>query len=161
MPYDSRIHHRRSIRLPGYDYTTAGYYCITICTDRRELILDSPAISAAVEAAWHSLAERFPGIGLDEFVIMPNHVHGILGLPPRAGQQVSLGNVVRAFKSISAIAANRLLRRSGRPFWQRNYFERIIRSDRELLATREYIRNNPLNWILDSENPSAVAWRDA
>ncbi len=153
MPCDPRIHHRRSIRLPGFDYTTAGYYFITTCTDRGELILDRPAIRAAVEATWHSLAERFPGIGLDEFVIMPNHVHGILSLPPRAGQQVSLGNVVRAFKSISAIAANRLLGRSGRPFWQRNYFERIIRSDRELLATREYIRNNPLNWALDHENP--------
>ncbi len=81
---------------------------------------------------------------------MPNHVHGIVVLP---GRIAGLGNVMRAFKSISAIAANRLLVRSGRPFWQRNYFERIIRSDRELLATREYIRNNPLNWTVDPENP--------
>ena len=153
MPYESRIHHRRSIRLPGYDYTTAGYYFVTICTSHREVILDRPAIRAAIEAAWHSLAERFPGTILDEFIVMPNHVHGVLALPPHDDRRVGLGNVIRAFKSISAIAANRLLGRSRRPFWQRNYFERIIRSDRELLATREYIRNNPLNWTDDPENP--------
>ncbi len=153
MLYDPRVHHRQSIRLPGYDYTIAGHYFITICTDRRELVLDRPALHAAVEGAWHSLAQRFPGIAMDEFIIMPNHVHGILALPPLDSRRVGLSNVVRAFKSISAIAANRLLRRSRRPFWQRNYFERIIRSDRELLATREYIRNNPLNWTLDPENP--------
>ena len=84
---------------------------------------------------------------------MPNHVHGILALLPQDSRRVSLGNVVRVFKSTSAIAANRLLGRSERPFWQRNYFERIIRNDRELLATREYVRNNPLNWALDPENP--------
>ena len=154
MPYDPRIHRRRSIRLSGYDYTTAGYYFITICTGHRELVLDRPAIHAAVVGAWHSMAQRFPGIGLDEFIIMPNHVHGILILRPEVRRCVRLGNVVRTFKSLSAIAANRLLERSGRPFWQRNYFERIIRSDQELLATREYIRNNPLNWPPDPENPA-------
>jgi REP element-mobilizing transposase RayT len=99
---------------------------------------------------------------LDAFVVMPNHVHGIavfvgagLALPEENGAASSaptLGDVVRAFKSLSAIHVNRLLRRSG-PLWQRNYYEHVIRNERELDKIREYIATNPLRWALDRENP--------
>ncbi len=83
---------------------------------------------------------------------MPNHVHGIVILTADGGP--SLGQVVRAFKSISAIEANRLLGRAGEPFWQRNYYERVVRRERELESIREYIANNPARWDDDPENPA-------
>lgn len=154
MRYDPAIHHRRSIRLREYDYSAAGYYYVTICTQNRELAMASPDVCRVVEEAWRSLPRRFRGTGLDEYVVMPNHVHGIV-IIRFPEDSLTLGDIMRAFKSISAIAANRLLARSGRPFWQRNYYERVIRSERELNAVREYIRTNPLNWEVDPENPES------
>ena len=122
MAYDPDIHHRRSIRLPGYDYAAAGYYYVTICTHGREITMEHEQVRGFVSEAWQDLPGRFTGTDVDEFVVMPNHVHGIVVL--RATES-TLGDVIRAFKSISAIAANRVLGRAGRPFWQRGYFERI------------------------------------
>ena len=85
---------------------------------------------------------------------MPNHIHGIIFLQGAASSAPTLGRVVRAFKSISAIGANRLLNRAGQPFWQRNYFEHVVRDEDELHALRQYIRDNPLNWEVDPDNPS-------
>ncbi len=123
----------------------------------------------AAQAEWVQLPERFQFIELDEFVIMPNHLHGIIlvgaGLaPPDGGAQnrgaassaPTLGYILRAFKSISAIAVNRLLERSGRSLWQRNYYEHIVRNENELAHIREYIANNPAQWALDRENPDYV-----
>lgn len=160
MRYSPEIHHRRSIRLPGYDYASHGYYFATVCTAARELILNNDDCAAAVSQAWFELAVRFPGLDLDEFILMPNHVHGIVILAQRPGQTPILGNVMRAFKSTSAIAVNRVLGRSGRPVWQRDYYERIIRNERELLATREYIQANPANWNADPNNPALSPGRD-
>ena len=115
---------------------------------------------------------------------MPNHVHGIIfvhdiipvgaGLAPPGGVNLdkgaassaptqdgvsdgpTLGDILRAFKSISAVAVNRLLGRSDRPLWQRNYYEHIIRDENELARVREYIANNPAQWALDRENPNCV-----
>jgi len=78
MKYNPQIHHRRSIRLSGYGYSLAGWYFITICTHQRQPILSHPLIRNFVYNAWHDLPRRFPSICLDEFVIMPNHVHGII-----------------------------------------------------------------------------------
>jgi REP element-mobilizing transposase RayT len=133
----------------------AGYYFVTICTHERETVLDHHDVAGVIVDAWAGLPGRFTGVELDEFVVMPNHVHGIIII--RAAAKAKLGKVIRAFKSISAIQANRLLDRSDRPFWQRDYFERVIRSETELLAVRQYIRNNPLAWDVDPENPDAVA----
>jgi REP element-mobilizing transposase RayT len=114
------------------------------------------------------LPKRFPGIQLDDFIIMPNHVHFILWLPghddvgaglaPPQGQGTAsraptLGDVVCAFKSISAIAVNKQFERSGTPVWQRNYFERVVRNDQELNAIRQYVVLNPEMWNEDCENP--------
>ena len=136
---------------------------------------------SAVQAVWNELPRRFARLELDAFVVMPNHVHGIaafvgagLALPGdegvarkgaasstptrghaeygTAGGAPALGDVVRAFKSLSAIRVNRLLTRSG-PLWQRNYYEHVIRDEDELKRIREYIANNPMQWELDRENP--------
>ena len=175
MTFDPDKHHRRSLRLKGYDYSRAGAYFVTICTHGREClfgeIMDGEmrlnAAGQAAQAEWVRLPERFQSIELDEFVIMPNHLHGIIlvgaGLAPpdsgaasrgAASSAPTLGHILRAFKSISAIAVNRLLGRSGRSLWQRNYYEHIVRSENELARIREYIANNPAQWALDRENPN-------
>jgi len=94
---------------------------------------------------------------------MPNHVHGIImlmgaasGAPTdrAASGAPTLGRVVRAFKSVSAITANEALGRSGQPFWQRNYYEHVIRDEEELNVVRRYVRENPLRWSDDPDNPA-------
>jgi REP element-mobilizing transposase RayT len=172
--YNPQTHHRRSIRLPGHDYSQAGAYFITICTDNRELSLETEPVREAVRSAWYGLGARFPSVALDEFAIMPNHIHGIIILEGEAASAPTVlgaassaptvlgaasgaptvGKAIRAFKSLSAINANRVLGRSNRPFWQRNYYEHVIRDEEELNAIRQYIRDNPEKWLEDPENPS-------
>jgi len=178
---------RRPLRLRGFDYYREGAYFVTICTRNRECLFGDVAngkmclneAGRVVHTVWDGLSDRFPTIELVSFVVMPNHVHGILvvgaalappkrrkagaGLaPPRRGAASSapmrfasttLGNVLRASKSISAISVNRLLSRSGQPLWQRNYYEHVIRDEESLNRLREYIATNPLRWELDRENP--------
>ena len=190
--YDPDTHHRRSIRLQDYDYARAGAYFVTICVYQKECLLGAVvddgvmelnAAGKMVQSAWYALPERFPSIVLDEFVVMPNHVHGIVIIvgaqfiapdfpgraPMKSGRHgdrmgvmrgkgaasgtPTVGEILRAFKSISGVRANRLLSRSGQPFWQRNYYKRIIRSEAEGHAIREYIVNNPRQWAMDEENP--------
>jgi len=86
MKYNPEIHHRRSIRLKGYDYSQAGLYFITLCTqdssylfgkkENEKMILNDPGIM--IQKWWNELKNRFPNIELDEFVVMPNHFHGII-----------------------------------------------------------------------------------
>jgi REP element-mobilizing transposase RayT len=207
MPYDPNIHHRRSIRLPQYDYAQPGAYFVTICTQGREFVLDDPIVSGIITDVWHALPQRFPTIDLDEFVIMPNHSHLIVWIYPpgtdvdvradRAGASPAptgsnvgatlavapgvdrrtwtipkptavnlaptLGDVIGAFKSLvftvylDWIEANDPARRA--KFWQRNYYEHVIRSDTELYAIRRYIQENPFRWVLDSDNPQNLSRR--
>ena len=159
MKYDPQVRLRQSIRLAGFDYSQAGAYFVTVCTHNRKPSLEAESVREAVRSAWCGIGARFPGVALDEFVIMPNHVHGIIVVADATGggaasSAPTLGGVVRAFKSISGIQANRVLGRSSRPFWQRNYYEHIIRDEEELSAVRQYIRDNPLSWPDDPENPS-------
>ena len=146
---------------------------MTVCTYNRDLLLQVQEIQGVISSTWHTLPVRFPAVALDEFVIMPNHLHGIIilrgaassapadralggGAANRgaASSAPTLGQVVRAFKSASAIEANQVLNRSGQPFWQRNYYEHVIRNDHDLNRIREYIRDNPLKWSDDPDNPS-------
>jgi putative transposase len=124
---------------------------------------------------WETLPLRFPMVILDAFVVMPNHAHGILMIadtgmlsvgkkqgaassaPTNGGGErntPTLGKIMRSFKSISAIACNRVLERNGVPFWQRNYYERAIRNEDELNRFRQYIENNPIRWAEDHNNPT-------
>ncbi len=102
---------------------------------------------------WRELPSRFPAVELDHFVIMPNHVHGLLWIADAPEpRRESLGAIVGAFKSLAAREVNALLKRKG-SLWQRNYYERIVRNEAEVNAIRRYIDENPLRWALDAENP--------
>ncbi len=176
MPYDPKIHNHHSIRLEGYDYSQSGAYFVTICLEGKKNLLGHivsekialNCIGKCVQKEWENLPLRFPTVELDQFVIMPNHFHGILLVgavlaPPSssspakegaASSTPTLGKIIRAFKSLSAIQANKLLNTPGQPFWQRNYFEHIIRTEKELNQTRDYIADNPIKWETDEENPN-------
>ncbi len=164
MAYDPERHHRRSIRLKSYQYA-AGAYCVTICTHQRQMmfgqiydgVMAVNEMGSIAHDEWAAIPSRFPGIELDEFVVMPNHLHGILFIKsgvPQAGVDAgpSLGAVVGAFKSLSTRAISRHLEQEVCRVWQRNYFEQIIRSDSMLEALRQYILNNPCQWQGDPDN---------
>jgi putative transposase len=163
MGFDPDRHHRQSIRLSHFDYSRVGTYFVTACTQNRECLLGeviedgkvrlSPA-GRTVEWTWNDLPRYYPHVLLDAFVVMPNHVHGILvlkELEPRPRRQ-ALSEVVRAFKSFSARRINKRRSTPGLPVWQRNYYERVIRDEDEMAAVRRYIIENPLRWATDPEN---------
>jgi len=156
--------HRKRLRLRGCDYAFPGVYFVTICSAGRSPIFGSingknivlSAAGAIVRAEWRALPERFSRLVLDEFVIMPNHLHGVLAFVGDAGgasPSPTLSEVIGAFKSISTIKVNRLLRRHGAPLWQRSYYEHIVRAGDDLGKIQRYISENPLMWSLDPENP--------
>ncbi|MBN1978192.1 MAG: transposase [Anaerolineae bacterium] len=117
-----------------------------------------------VAEEWERTAQLRPYVWVDACVMMPNHVHGVVwivdgGVAQRRCAPTpinvlprSLGAIVRAFKSIVTKRINRIRDTPGAPVWQRNYYERVIRSERELNAIRRYIQNNPANWPSDTEN---------
>lgn len=145
---------RRSPRLAEYDYASAGAYLVTACTlERRclfgEIVVDemqSSSLGKLVASCWAQIPRHFPSVALDAFVIMPNHLHGILWLTG-AGHAPPLHGVVGAFKAAASRAAERHL-------WQRSFHDRVIRDDAELQRLRQYVIDNPLRWALDRENPA-------
>jgi len=180
MRYDSAIHHRHSIRLRDYDYSQAGAYFITICTQNREYLfgdivdgaMQMNAAGIMVLQTWNQLPQRFSNAALDIVAVMPNHLHGIIFLHRRGDPcdrplpsatkggtlPDSIGRLVQAFKSITTNQyIHGVKEQKWRPFsgrlWQRNYWERIIRDETELENTRAYIQNNPAQWELDELNP--------
>ena len=214
--------HRRSIRLDGYDYASAGAYFVTICAQDRACVfgdvvdgeMRANACGRIVLDVWAGLASRYANVELDAFVVMPNHVHGIIvledvarpdagGVDGDAGRGARrgaidcahsqgamdgggamnpegvmnhaptigeigaanrragaagvppLGEVVRAFKAISA----RLIRRDvmpGAAVWQRNYYEQIIRDEDSLNRVRAYVQANPARWLTDRDNQNPI-----
>ena len=183
MNYDPAKHHRRSIRLPGYDYTRSGYYFVTICCDRRQClfgdILDGVMqlnqFGEIVAQTYQWLSQRYPYLILDEWIIMPNHFHGIIVLDdkPRRGvsrnaptitnknrpinpelKRKSLGRLIGAFKTVSTKQINLIRNTPGMKVWQRNYYEHIIRNEKALNNIRQYIVNNPLSWHDDQLHPN-------
>ena len=177
MPYDPRHHHRHSIRLKGYDYSLSGAYFITICvhcglSELGEINGNDMFLSPygrIVAATWESLPDHYSYVELDAFTVMPNHVHGIIvltdvNIPPNVGAGLrpaptseagrhGVPEIVRAFKSFSARRINQTRGSQGQPFWQRNYYEHIIRNERAYFAIRDYILSNPANWGADKLNP--------
>ncbi len=161
MKFDPKIHHRRSIRLKGYDYSQAGAYYVTIVAWRREHVfgdivnaeMQLNKFGQIVQYAWYDLPKHYPHVELDTFCIMPNHVHAIIVLnDDPAVKRHPLSEVVRAFKSFSARRINSLRNSQGIPVWQRNYYEHIIRNHEDYLSKSNYIMDNPLNWENDDEN---------
>jgi REP element-mobilizing transposase RayT len=173
MPYNPNVHHRRSIRLPGYDYSQAGSYFMTIVAWQRECLFGAVTdgqvrLSRAgqlVEDVWKTLPARYPGIALDSFCVMPNHVHGILNItdaveavhePLRLRtdrRSMLLPKAIGYLKMNSAKQINLLLSRTGAPVWQRNYYEHVIRNDADLRQIREYLANNPARCEFDKLHP--------
>jgi REP element-mobilizing transposase RayT len=168
--YAPEKHQRRSIRLKGYDYSKAGAYFITICTHCKEClfgeIIDGAtklnAYGEIVEKCWCELPNHYENICLDEFVVMPNHIHGIIVITYNVGaihelplqrRNMLLPKIIGQFKMQSAKQINQLRHTHGQPVWQRNYYEHIIRNEDELNHIREYILNNPSKWEFDEENP--------
>jgi putative transposase len=159
------IHHRHSIRLKGYDYSQNGAYFVTLVSYGRESLfgeivkesMEVNSLGQIVLDVWDHLPEHYAYVHLDEFCIMPNHIHGIILLSDEdiAGEKhYPLPEIVRAFKTFSARSINSLRATSGQPIWQRNYYEHIIRDENELNRARAYIDANPLRWSQDEDNPA-------
>ncbi len=139
---------RRSLRLPKHNYRWTGTYFVTLRAAEPGPIFEIPELRAILMKEWEALPNRFPNAILDEFVIMPDHVHFIIRLQGNVENAPLLGRVIGAYKSLTTvawlhhIAANKM-ECSGR-FWQRDYFEHVIRDVQELEQKRHYIRNNPI-----------------
>lgn len=162
---------------------------MTICTQNREPILGDVVsgqmrlneAGKMVHQVWKELPSHYQGIGIDEFMVMPNHCHGILILNmenhdvgaglrarPESNQNIgqpqgvaptplSLPDIIHRFKSWTTTQYRHGVQQNGWPsfpgkLWQRNYYERIIRDENELFRMRQYIQENPLKWELDPEN---------
>ena len=184
---DERPDHR-SLRLAGYDYSTPGAYFVTICTENRDCLFGEVQDGRMVpnnaghmiQIVWDEMPAFYP-VDLDAFVVMPNHIHGIVvlsdvGAIPRGcplsrtrdpGQArgpaptLSLPDVVGRFKSLTTARYRQgVSELSWPPFakrlWQRNYYEHVIRDEVDLNRVREYVINNPAMWAEDENNPSNV-----
>ncbi len=167
--YNRDVHHRRSIRLKDYDYAHSGAYFVTICTHGKECLFGEVATDTMrlndygeiVTDCWMAIPSHFQSVELDEFIVMPNHVHGIVLIasnikgehPSGTMMPGSLMTIVRSFKAAATKGINELRQTPGVTVWQRNYYEHIIRSEAETSRIREYIAANPLKWSTDRENP--------
>lgn len=186
MEFEIKLPRRKNIRAKGYDYSQSGAYFVTICSRDKsfsfgEVIhnrVELNPIGEIVRNTWVNLPNRFARVVLDEFIVMPNHFHGILALvgaglappglkigtisPPGTNPNEkspksnkgsdSLSAVIGTFKSMSTIEVNRHLHHKGQPLWQRNYYEHIIRNGEDMQNIQRYIMENPLNWLSDPEN---------
>lgn len=167
--------HRKHNRLKGYDYSSSGYYFVTICTkDRTEYfgnIIDNKItlnnIGEIIKSCWLEIPNHFPSVELDEFQIMQNHIHGIIIIvgaifkspiksPNVSGEinfaptrNITLSNIIKWFKSISSMN----IRKTIYSFqWQKSYYDNIICNEKSLYYIRQYIRDNPMNWNEDRNN---------
>ncbi|MEI7845720.1 MAG: transposase [Chloroflexota bacterium] len=188
MKFDPEIHHRRSLRLKGYDYTRPGAYFITLVSFQRDEIFGEvvdgemklSSLGQVAQEEWFKTAKLRSYVQLfeDEFVVMPNHAHGIIWLAGDAdvgarrrraptsapcptvekfGAPVSgsIPTIVRAYKSAVTYAINRAQNTRGAPIWQRNYYEHIARNEAEINRFWDYIDNNPRKWDEDQLHPCA------
>ena len=173
-----RRNNRKHMRLKGYDYSQAGLYFITICTKNREHIfgiINNGVIilneyGDIVRNYWNDIPNHYINVELDEYIIMPDHFHGIIQMNPSVAQfiasnsvasniamkqedamnrtptAVTIGAVVRSFKACCTHAINKMNNNIGVSIWQRNYYERIIRNEKSYYQISEYIKSNPKNW---------------
>ncbi len=171
---------RRSIRLQSYDYSSPGEYFVTICIqDRRPLfgdVVDGEMrlnrLGRIAWERWYQIPGRFENVTLDAFVVMPNHVHGIIGIESnpvaaihklqpqddlkfdseeyrKRRRQMLLPKIIGWYKMNVSKKANIIINKTGNSFWQRNYYENIIRNDQALHHIRNYIIHNPSKWERD------------
>jgi len=110
-------------------------------------------VGELARTAWLEIPIRHPGVELDAFVVMPNHVHAIVALPDANGDVAwTLGDIIRGFKARVSYEA-KLRQATQQRIWQRNYYEHVIRTDESLDEIRRYIDENPARWECDDENP--------
>ena len=172
MKYNPEKHHRRSIRLKGYDYSQEGLYFITICVQNREHLLGEikngemilSECGKIADECWKEIPKHFPNAVLHEYIIMPNHIHGIIEFrtvigannhspepnnhsPHFRSPSKTIGSVVRGFK----IGVTKWARQNTNieTVWQRNYYEHIIKDERAYQNISNYIINNPIKWNED------------
>jgi putative transposase len=174
-------HHRRPVRLKGYDYSTPGTYFVPVVTNGYKCIfgkiidteMHNNHLGEIVSACWFGIPDHFSGIEVEPFVLMPNHIHGIItildddrrGTIYRAptkeefGQPTvrSIPTIVRTFKAAVSRVANEDM--GIKKIWQRNYYEHIIRNQMEMEQINDYIQTNPASWEKDPENnPHVPKW---
>jgi len=191
MVHDS--HHRHSIRLKNWDYSSPGYYFVTICSCGRQPIfgeiVDGETVLSEIGKiaikCWKEIPQHYQCVELNEFIIMPNHIHGIIIIkenvndvvgaqyfvPQKDVQRVeqgvqnieplrvnkfqhvvsgSLGQIVRGFKiGVTEFCRNNEIMYS---VWQRNFYDHIIRNEKDMYNIQGYILNNPSKWQADLEN---------
>lgn len=185
MRDNSNLPQRRSVRLPGYNYAGHGAYFVTICTENHKCLFGKIAedkimlntIGMIVESCWSKIPSHFSDVELDQFIVMPNHLHGIIfitadktGTACRAPTDpasrnmrfgcpaaASLPTIIGSFKSAVSRTLNQTVKRTSKSIWQRGYFEHVIRNNESLDKIRKYIIDNPFHWTLDRENPDKVS----
>ena len=166
------------MRLSGYDYSSQGAYFVTICTYQRtclfgEIINEQMQLNQfgqIVKDYWQQIPKHFPNVELDEFIVMPNHLHSIIVIkhavlenqPGTTTAEIfgnmmkpgALSTIVRSFKSATTRQINILRAAPGSPVWQRNYYDHIIRNEVSYTQIEHYIRYNPLSWQIDQLHPN-------
>ena len=164
--------YRKPLRLKNYNYSDEGFYYITICTKNKisyfGQIIDGKMIlndyGKIVDDYWKNLTKQYNNVLLDEYVIMPNHIHGIIiiGEADKTGQcpvttdnksdgAIGYGLLSKVINSFKGLVTKSIKRTPGGSNfgWQRSFFDHVIRNEKSLLAIRQYIQNNPLKWHLD------------
>ena len=161
-------HNRKNNRLQGYDYSQGGAYFVTICARNREELFGAVNNDMVIlneygkiaNQTWLEIPEHFPNVGLDKFIVMPNHIHGVIyvvggadlrPLQNNGRSKMILSTVIHGFKS-SATRKIRIEYNNTDYIWQRSFYDHIIRNEKSLYKIREYIINNPIAWPEDAEN---------
>jgi len=183
MTCNPEVHYRQSIRQRAYDYSRVGAYFLTICAWQRECLFGEVVDGGMrlndaghiIDEMWQRITTHFSGVDIDRYIIMPNHLHGIVVINDPVGARFiapdchetsnkqgaincapTLGTIMRGFKARCTHAINQLRNTPGIPVWQRNYYERIIRDETELHAIRQYMIDNPIKWFEDENHPTRL-----
>jgi len=156
---------RKKLRLEKYDYSSQGYYFVTICTKWRleyfsemkngEVILND--FWKIVHDCWEDIIKHYQGIKLDEYIIMPNHIHGII-IVGNEYFRSDISNIIKGFK----IWVTKEIRQNYGDYefvWQKSFFDVTIKNQDQLDKTREYIILNPKKWEHDVNNPKNIPWK--
>jgi putative transposase len=159
LAHDAEVH-RRPLRLRDFDYSPLGLYFVTTCANGRRCVFgtvaDDSVVLSPLGVIAHecllSISDHHPGVLLDAYVVMPNHVHAVLALGAESSSE--LGVVVGTFKA----AVSRLSVEVG--LWQRGYYDHVVRDEPDLARIRLYIESNPIHWALDPENPDRLTKGD-
>jgi putative transposase len=161
---------RSSLRLMNFDYSTAALYFLTVCTSARKTILGTvcegmlqpSAMGRIVSECWFELPYHYARLELGAFVVMPNHIHGLISLHDPAGAGLrpapttaTLSEIVGVFKSFSSRRIHATSASSPKKIWQRGFYEHIVRNSDECEGINRYILQNPARWEFDRENPKA------